>query len=221
MHRREDGRVSSELRSSNCTLGLLENADGSASFSFDKTQVLVGVWGPAEPKLSKHAKDELNVSVSFSDATSRPSAEHMEYEKIIADTLSEMVEVNHFPRKLLSIVVQVLHDDGSVLAASINACCLALMDAGMSMLSMFSASSCTYHDESDELYLDVTNRECERDSCTTFVFNSDGEIISVLSEGSVEKKKFVEMSKLCENASFRLVKKFEEWVSVRISRALK
>ena len=53
-----------------------------------------------------------------------------------------MVEARDYPRAVISIVVQVLEDNGSILATAINAVTLALMDAGVPMRSVVTASTC-------------------------------------------------------------------------------
>ena len=53
-----------------------------------------------------------------------------EKEMIIRQAFEQFIDTSLYPRRIISIIVQVVVDDGSVLSAAINAVCLALVDAG-------------------------------------------------------------------------------------------
>jgi exosome complex component RRP46 len=55
--------------------------------------------------------------------------------------------------------VQVYENDGSLLAASVNAVCLALLDAAIPLRHLVVASSCAYTQNDARLLLDPTLQE--------------------------------------------------------------
>lgn len=64
------------------------------------------------------------------------SAEH-EAEVMLQGLLERVVLTALHPRTLITVVVQVLQADGSVLAVALNAIAAALADAGIPMRCMF------------------------------------------------------------------------------------
>ena len=78
------------------------------------------------------------------------------------------------------VIVQVESEDGAILAVMKNALCLALMDAGLPMRSMFAGVSCVQQ-ENEELMWDPTAEEEEESTAQyTFVYeNSKNNVIYV------------------------------------------
>jgi len=66
-----------------------------------------------------------------------------------------------YPRTMIQIVVQIVYDDGSVLAAAVNAMTLALMDSGVAMRTTITAASVAYMPGSADPWLDPTAAETE------------------------------------------------------------
>jgi ribonuclease PH len=67
---------------------------------------------------------------------------------------------DEFPRAVISVVVQVIEDSGSLLSVAINATTLALMDAGVPMLSVVTSSTCALLPDGG-LFLDPSRTEEE------------------------------------------------------------
>ena len=57
-------------------------------------------------------------------------AEDKENEIMLRQVFESVLLLSLQPRCVISIIVQVLHSDGSVISCAVNAVCLALMDAG-------------------------------------------------------------------------------------------
>jgi len=81
----------------------------------------------------------------------------MEIEHTICQIAEEMVMLEAYPRADLNIVVHVLESDGSLICAIINALCLALINAGVSMYDMVVACSVGYVGQ--QFCVDVTQVE--------------------------------------------------------------
>lgn len=84
---------------------------------------------------------------------------------IIADTFAHTLFTNLYSHSTISITLDVLSQDGSILAALLNASTLALIDAGIPMrnyISACTAGSTSSHydnDESADPLLDLNNTE--------------------------------------------------------------
>ncbi|KAG5192510.1 ribosomal protein S5 domain 2-type protein [Tribonema minus] len=141
---RFDGRTGDQIRGLFADQGILNRADGSVRFGAGNTSVLVAVYGPAQPAQQKKEKpDRAIIEVSWRADKGAQTSADAERELYVRRTLEEAVAVARYPRSVISVVVQVLCDDGSVLSAAINACAMALVDAGVEMIGMpVAATAC-------------------------------------------------------------------------------
>lgn len=140
--KRHDGRAGNELRPLASEQGALFRADGSARMAHGGSAVLAAVYGPGQAKsrrseqparatldvcfklekgvLSaspcvcvKHAhrnRKELGADGFYDMAASKEK----EYEQVIRQTFEPVVVTENFPRAVISIVVQVVEDNGSI-----------------------------------------------------------------------------------------------------------
>jgi len=60
----------------------------------------------------------------------------------LRETLEAVLLASLHPNTSISIFVQVLNDDGALLAVALNGCMAALLDAGLACTTTFGASSC-------------------------------------------------------------------------------
>ncbi len=79
---------------------------------------------------------------------------------LVRGAVESVVLARMHPRTKISIVIQVVSDDGSVLAAAINGTCLALLDAGVPCSGTVGAVSVGLL-PSGQLLLDPTRAEEE------------------------------------------------------------
>ena len=68
-----------------------------------------------------------------------PSRREVELSKVIKDALSQTIFLERFPRTSIDIFIEVLEADGGTRCASINACSLALANAGIPLKDLISA----------------------------------------------------------------------------------
>lgn len=122
-----------------CERGELKRADGSARYSQGRTSVLVAVFGPCEVKKRREELDRATLEVIVRPPGGPPRAREREMEGLLHGLFTPLVVGALHPRAAISIVVQLVEDDGSALAAAINCAAVALMDAGVAMRSMPSA----------------------------------------------------------------------------------
>ncbi len=62
-----------------------------------------------------------------------------QYEHIIQQTLAGVIQTAMHPRTAISVILQVLEDDGSLLACALNAASTALTEAAVPMTSIIGA----------------------------------------------------------------------------------
>ena len=97
------------------------------------------------------------VEVIFNSAVDDDVQRNKECSELLRRTFEPIILRSLQPRALLRIVVQVIKDDGSVLAAATNSVCMALMDAGFPMKTFAVGMSCLMTENS--LTIDPTSTE--------------------------------------------------------------
>lgn len=138
---RRDGRLPNQMRPLSAQPNALGRADGSARFGHDRTQVLCSVYGPRECKRARERVGAAAIEVVFRPRAGLPGPVEREFEQLLSQTLTHAVLTVLHPRTAVSVVVQVLADEGSLLSAAIGGACLALVHAGVPLRGML--SGCT------------------------------------------------------------------------------
>ncbi len=145
---RVDGRRPDELRPVELKVGVLKQADGSASIRQGKTYIIAGVYGPRELH-PRHLtlNDRAYLRVEYRMATfsvpdrkrPAPSRREKEISMVIANALRPALFLEEFPKAVVDVFIQVIQADGGTRCAAINAASLALADAGIPMRSLIPA----------------------------------------------------------------------------------
>ncbi|KAJ5693147.1 hypothetical protein N7462_002570 [Penicillium macrosclerotiorum] len=144
---RLDGRRWNELRLLQAQISTNPASSGSAYLSMGNTAIMCSVHGPAEGRRgeasgtagSAGAIIEVEVNVAgFASVDRKRRAGGSDRQSSRIATMLRSVFQSHihaylYPHSTISIHVSVLSADGSLLAAALNACTLALVDAGIPM----------------------------------------------------------------------------------------
>eukprot|EP00033_Pygsuia_biforma_P001977 GCRY01002200.1.p1 GENE.GCRY01002200.1~~GCRY01002200.1.p1 ORF type:complete len:258 (+),score=1.89 GCRY01002200.1:128-901(+) len=169
MGSRKDGRSYEDLRPLSSRFGLLFRADGSAEFLQGESHVIAGIFGPGDVKKREEDPETVAIDVSFTFPKGHEAPLEAEYGRTIRGIFEAVILGQDFPRCGISICVQVVRDDGSVLSAAINAVCLALLHSGIPMKSLVAAA--TVASTGTHLLLDPTTaEEKEATSVQTMAF---------------------------------------------------
>ena len=165
---RHDGRKSRELRELKHNMGVGPYGDGSCYFEQGLNKVLIVVNGPRE--ISKNSQDHNDkglITVNISNAafsgierkTRRQGGDRrsQEMEGVLKSTLEGVILLKLYPKSEISLSVHIFENDGSIICTIINACCMALMDAGISMSEML--CSCSIGLIKNRLCIDINNVE--------------------------------------------------------------
>ncbi|XP_011081797.1 exosome complex exonuclease RRP46 homolog [Sesamum indicum] len=181
---REGGRGANQLRPIDCTRNVLSRAHGSASCSHGETRVLAAVYGPKAGTKKNENPEKACIEVIWKPKTGQIGKSEKEFEMILKRTLQNICLLTVHPNTTTSIIVQVVHDDGSLLPCAIHAACAALVDAGIP-LKYLAVAICCCLTESGQIILDPSKLEEQRMKgfvCIAF----PSSIQSVISQGSAD-----------------------------------
>lgn len=131
---RGDGRQPNQLRPLGCEVGVMARADGAARFSLGDSTVLATVTGPADISASREVSDRATIDVIWrAKSGSVSSIKVRRKEQQLSHVLEAIIISELHPRSSITLVVQEINNDGAYLSTAINASCMALMDAGVSL----------------------------------------------------------------------------------------
>lgn len=167
---REDGRAGNQIRALACERGLLSRADGSARWTQDTTVVLAAVYGPRSVPGYKEEAEKCSVEVVFKPRSDMPGVAERELEHAVRKTLEAVIITSLHPRCGISVILQVVNDDGSLLACSINAACAALVDAGIAMTGLVASISMARMADGTLLLDPLLSEQEEAEGLITFAF---------------------------------------------------
>ncbi|KAH7423791.1 hypothetical protein KP509_12G074100 [Ceratopteris richardii] len=157
---RLDGRRPAEIRQLRANLGVIDKADGSATFEMGNTKVIAAVYGPHE--VQNRSQQLLDQALVFSDLSmanfstgdrrrkQKGDRRSVEISLVIRQSMEAAIMTHLLPRTQIDIFVHVLQADGGTRSACINAASLALADAGIPMRDIVAscASDLNYLEDS-------------------------------------------------------------------------
>ncbi|KAL1747343.1 ribosomal protein S5 domain 2-type protein [Schizophyllum fasciatum] len=129
------GRQESDPREISVSFDGLARVDGSARFSFGDTTALASVSGPIEVRLAVEQPARATFEVNMRPISNVPATEAKSLATAVRAALSPSIFLQQYPRTLIQLMIQALSparalNDDSLLAATINAGSLALLNAG-------------------------------------------------------------------------------------------
>lgn len=163
---RVDGRRADELRPIKIEVGVLKNADGSASIELGKNKIIAAVYGPKEVHPKHMARPDRSLlrcryhMSPFSTETRKspaPSRREVEISKVIREALEPALILEDYPRTAIDIYIEVLQADGGSRVASITAASTALADAGINMRDL--VTGCAVGKVNGHIVLDLNDIE--------------------------------------------------------------
>ncbi|KFY47692.1 hypothetical protein V495_01865 [Pseudogymnoascus sp. VKM F-4514 (FW-929)] len=193
---RLDGRRWNELRRLHASISVQPSADGSSYLEMGNTKVLCTVAGPAEGKRTgagggKDGEAIVTVEIGVAGFSGtdrkkwgRGDKRLAEMQMTIANAFTTTLFTHLYPHSTIAISIQVLAQDGALLAACLNAATLALIDAGVPMpdyLCAVTAGTTSAHaagDEAADPLLDLCLME-EQELPFLTVATGGGERVSV------------------------------------------
>ncbi|KAH6610064.1 hypothetical protein Trco_000084 [Trichoderma cornu-damae] len=210
---RIDGRRWNDLRRLHAQIHTQDAAEGSSYLEMGHTKVMCVVTGPEEPQVGQQKrgaaaaaaasgggqaagqKDGANIVVNvvmagFSSVDRKRRGRNdrrvQELEITIQKALAVNLHIHLFPHSTITVSLHVLSQDGSLLAALINAATLALTDAGIPMTDYITActagstSSYSAGDDSADPLLDLNAQEEQELPYLTVATLGDSDKVAVL-----------------------------------------
>eukprot|EP00903_Cladosiphon_okamuranus_P020023 g18392.t1 len=192
---RRDGRQANQLRPLAAEQGILNRADGSARFVQGNTSVLAAVYGPAPAKSARSERaDGATVDVNFKPESGITTYADAEREALLRRSLEEVILRSRYPRAVVSIIIQVIVDDGSVLSATLNAATMALLNAGVEMTGMALSVTCciTSSAAGRSVFLDPCKSEEGEAAATVDVatLSAGGGVLSCRAVGLMSREEY-------------------------------
>lgn len=168
--KRRDGRSPGELRPLSCEFSSLQRADGSALWKCGSTHVLAAIYGPIAPQNMAKEEDKAVVTVLIKSGNTGDVTD--EHKTFLTNILTNCIDVALYPRTVVQVVLQIIQSDGSLLACLLHAAVAALMDAGVDMLYLPSATTCLVSHNSKSIWLDPMQAEEEEDNAIVTLVNN-------------------------------------------------
>ncbi|XP_045761990.1 exosome complex component MTR3 isoform X2 [Maniola jurtina] len=163
---RKDGREIEEARTMYARSNMVSQAKGSSYIEMKKTKVVCSVFDPRE---TMHQNEFSTLGQLFCEVKFAPFSCHHQRQPHVPDSEEKALSValrkaleptvcrHLFPNFQIDIFVYILENDGSCLAAAINAAGLALANAAVPMYDIITA--CSVAIIGDKMFVDPTQPE--------------------------------------------------------------
>jgi len=191
-----------QLRPMSCQQRMLSQPDGSATFSHGLTSAMAAVYGPTDVRPARELADRAAVEVVFKPKVGVGSCAARGVEEVIRGICESVILTSLHPRTAFTVVIQELHNDGSMLACCINAVCSALLDACAPMSFPFAAVACSI-DVDGQLTVDPDKKtELASVSSATFVFDcKEQNVLTASAAGNTTSEQLQTCIAACRQAS--------------------
>ncbi|GAA6068295.1 exosome complex component RRP46 [Tachysurus ichikawai] len=142
-------------------------------------------------------------------------------EKCVRGTCEAALLSTLHPRSSLTLVLQVVHDDGSLLACCLNGACMALMDAGLPMSRLFCGVTCSIDAEGQIITDPTAQQEKESRALLTFAIDSkEHNVMMSSTKGSFSMNEMQQCIAVSQKASERIFQFYRDSVKRRYSKIL-
>jgi len=186
-----------------CEQRILSQPDGSATLSQGQTSVMSAVYGPAEVRVARERADRATVEVVFKPKVGVGGCAARGMEEVIRGVCESAIVTSLHPRTSLRVVVQEMHNDGSLLSCSVNAVCAALLDACVPLNFPVTAVACSIDHLTGLVTVDPDMKtQLGSASSATFVFDAKADnLLTVSTAGRLTDEQFQTCLAACQQAS--------------------
>ncbi|XP_046583218.1 LOW QUALITY PROTEIN: exosome complex component RRP46-like [Haliotis rubra] len=187
----QEGSIMTDLRPMTSDLGVLTRPDGTVTFTQGDTGILAAVYGPGEVKIAREILDRATVEVIYKPKSGLPGCSERLHERYIRNTVETAILASLHPRSCISVTVQELQNSGSLLACSVNAACLALLDACVNMKYLIAGVHVIIDGDGNTILDPDVKQEGEKVAGVTFVLeNQNHSVVTMSSRGSLTTEQF-------------------------------
>lgn len=113
--------------------------------------MLVGVYGPCGVRANKELHDKALLDVTVQYAIGSQDNRTALIKRLITCACERAIRLDAHPHTAISIAVFVRKEDNNLLSCTLTACCVALLDAGLSMTSTFAAVPMDTHNLTNQV----------------------------------------------------------------------
>lgn len=205
----------------NIQFSKLTQADGSALFNKGLTSVVAAVYGPADCRSKRESPDKMVIDVTYRCKAGMSRCEDKTVEDLIRKTFEATLVTLLHPRTCTSIILQEIQDDGCLLSASVNAACLALLDAALPMQYVVAAVDCAI-DSDGQIILNPSKKaeKSGKGRVTVVVDNVRGDLVACVSEGQVSDDLLTSCIALCKEEAQKLFTTFRQAVETKVKQVV-
>ncbi|KAJ1491475.1 ribosomal protein S5 domain 2-type protein [Baffinella frigidus] len=204
--KRSDDREPGQIRAMEIKLDPLNNADGSTTFKFGRTETMAGVYGPREAKIHQRSSEESIVTVHIAASRGDRDAGRAN-EAFLRQTLEAVVMRDRNPLCAIEVSCQTMLDEGSALAANVNSAIMALVSAAVPLRAVAAGVACAVMPDGAIIVDPSKSEEVEAQAVLTFVFEGPAEtpapkrkLIAVESTGCVSEEQLEAAMEACAAA---------------------
>jgi exosome complex component RRP46 len=183
-----------------------------------KTLVLAAVHGPGDVDARRELPDRATLAVTVTPLSGQDGPVERQREELLRGVLAGAVMAKLHPRTLIHVVVQVLCDDGALLAVAVNAAVAALVEAGVPMRTLVTAACCALLPDGDDsgdgsnstrIVLDPTLAEQRMArAVVTLALDSEGGLVMSHTTGPLSPHEFSAAAASCKLACDTIAKFF-------------
>eukprot|EP00088_Acartia_fossae_P012170 TRINITY_DN1625_c0_g1_i18.p1 TRINITY_DN1625_c0_g1~~TRINITY_DN1625_c0_g1_i18.p1 ORF type:complete len:226 (+),score=33.22 TRINITY_DN1625_c0_g1_i18:52-729(+) len=216
----------SELRPMFCEVGPITRSDGSCMLSSGDTTVVCAVYGPGEVKPSKELIHKACVDVVYRSRVGNAGIEDRKQEIFIEKSCSSAILSVLHPRTAVTVNIQEMHNGGGLVAACVNATCLALLDAGVPMRFLIACIHCVVLADGTvtldpSLKQQAKARQQNGSATLLFTFESRTRaVISSHTEGKVTQVKLQEAVTMAQSAADKVFSFYRLVIARKFSKEL-
>ena len=212
--KRFDGRAVDELRPMEAKVGVIPNADGSASFKIGKTWAIAAVYGPRE-LVPRHAQNPQTgilrchysmMPFSGSGERIRPGNNRraQEISMVMKNALDPVLDLTQFPNSVVDVFVELPQTDAGTRCAAISAASIALAHAGIPMKDMVSSVALGQVDGTivvDLSYNEEAYEEGPVSDIPIAMIHNTNEITLLQMDGEISKEDMMKVLELAKDAT--------------------
>ncbi|XP_067133476.1 exosome complex component RRP46 [Centruroides vittatus] len=207
------------LGSQSAALNNLSRPDGSAIYSQGDTVMQAATYGPIQARYHKAYVDKAVVEVAYQPKITPRGCKEKNIERILRNTLENVVILSSFPRSVLSVAVQEVQNRGSLLSCSINAACLAIIDSGIPMKHTIAAVDAVLLEDGKIVVNPTSKEEKLAKARFTLAFETvKFRLVTTNTSGRFTLKEFENCVEACRSASGKVVDFYRSLISRRFSK---
>eukprot|EP00916_Digyalum_oweni_P017489 GHVL01028610.1.p1 GENE.GHVL01028610.1~~GHVL01028610.1.p1 ORF type:complete len:220 (-),score=37.04 GHVL01028610.1:265-924(-) len=202
------------MRYVNLKLNIDSNCDGSACVELGGNVVSAYVKGPTEikGKMRGNLKGVVNCEFCMAEFATSDRRKRTKYDRLSQDvgaqikqTFETVLLLDKIPRSQIDIYVHVTEADGGMVSAAINAVTLALVDAGVPMSDIVSASTCGLIDNQPVVDMNSLELSSGSPEMLLAIVGTTNQIVLLDIYAKIPPSQFDQVYQQCEKAASLLM----------------